>query len=527
MTGRVPRAPKPDPAVALPDGAVVRLGAHTRETDRGAVLVGGVPTRVTRLKPAAAGIIRNRAVTVTDRTSRTLAAHLVESGHADPDPDTLPEPDLTEVTVVIPAYGRSQQLGRLLRSVRDDLGDVRIIVVDDGSDQDDARAIASAAARVGAEVVTLPRNRGPAEARNAGLRMVETRFVLFCDIDVVLLPGSVGRLLRHFIDPALALAAPRVVGLPADDRTVTGREPRPFRRDSRARGVETETRRSWVLRYEAARSSLDHGPDPSLVRPYSPLAWVSSTCVLARTGALRGKDGAGFGSDMRVAEDVDLVWRLVAQGWRVRYEPRAQVAHEHRGTVRAWLGRKFVYGTGAADLARRHPGLAAPAVLAPWTAGVLAVVSAQRRWSLPVAVVITAGAIVRIATRLPRAEPSPCDRGRRYALAAELAGKGVASTLAQGSALAVRHWWPAFAVAAVFSRRARRIVAVSAVADAAVEYVRLRPRLDPVRFFVARRLDDLAYGAGVWWSALRARSPAALLPVVGSGSGRAGRSSAG
>jgi len=45
-----------------------------------------------------------------------------------------------------------------------------------------------------------------------------------------------------------------------------------------------------------------------------------------------------------------------------------------------------------------------------------------------------------------------------------------------------------------------------------IEYARTKPRLDPVRFALARRLDDASYGAGVWWSAIRARSPKALLP---------------
>jgi hypothetical protein len=60
----------------------------------------------------------------------------------------------------------------------------------------------------------------------------------------------------------------------------------------------------------------------------------------------------------------------------------------------------------------------------------------------------------------------------------------------------------------------RRAALVAALADAAIEYVRLRPRLDPVRFTLARRLDDIAYGAGVWWSSLRGRSAAALRPRV-------------
>ena len=55
---------------------------------------------------------------------------------------------------------------------------------------------------------------------------------------------------------------------------------------------------------------------------------------------------------------------------------------------------------------------------------------------------------------------------------------------------------------------------VAAIADTVWEYARLRPRLDPVRFALARRLDDLAYGAGVWWASLRGRSVRALLPAI-------------
>ncbi|WP_197517516.1 mycofactocin biosynthesis glycosyltransferase MftF [Microbacterium karelineae] len=465
---------------ALPDGAVVRLARRTRVIDGGAALIGGAPPRVSRLAPAARRLIRDRAISVTGRAGRALAARLVEAGQADPDPATLPEGDPRDVTVVVPAFGRSRQLGRLLDSVRDDLGDTRIIVVDDGSAPADAARIARAACARDAELVVLPENRGPADARNAGLALVRTSFVLFVDTDVVLRRGSVRLLLRHFADPRLAVAAPRVVGLEG---------PRP----------------SWVLRYETDRSSLDHGGDPSLVRPHSPTAWVSTTCVLARVAALAD----GFGTGMRVAEDVDLVWRLVERGWRVRYEPRAAVEHEHRASVRRWLARKFVYGTGAGALAHRHGPLAAPAVLAPWAVGVLLALGAQRSWSLPVAAAIAAVAAGRIAHRI---------RGVRHPgrVAARLTAEGTSAALSQGSALVVRHWWPAFAVAGLFSRRARRLIVVSAIADAAVEYARLRPRLDPLRFLVARRLDDLAYGAGVWWGALRDRSPRALAPYVSS-----------
>ena len=59
----------------LPDGFVVRLNRHTRVVDDGAALVGGSPTRISRLKLLARRSMRGRTVTVTDAASRALADH--------------------------------------------------------------------------------------------------------------------------------------------------------------------------------------------------------------------------------------------------------------------------------------------------------------------------------------------------------------------------------------------------------------------------------------------------------------------
>ena len=149
-------------------------------------------------------------------------------------------------------------------------------------------------------------------------------------------PGWLAPLLARLADPAVGLVAPRIVALPP----VTG----------------------WLGRYEAVRSSLDLGPDPALIVPRSRVAYVPSAALLVRRAAV----GAGFDEGMHVAEDVDLVLRLHAAGWRLRYEPAARVAHDHRTTLRAWWLRKAFYGTGAAPLALRHRGAVPPMVLSPW-----------------------------------------------------------------------------------------------------------------------------------------------------------------
>lgn len=464
-----------------PDGTVVRLNRETRVEGGGEVLVGGIPLRVARVKPAAARLIVDREVVVRDATSRALAAHLLRSGMGDVVAASLPAVDLALLTVVVPVYERATPLDRLLRSLPPGLGGV--IVVDDASPR--PAPIAAVTARRGAELVVLPENAGPAAARNAGLARVRTPFVAFVDSDVTVEPDAFDTMLRHLAGPTVALVAPRVEGMP---------EPHP----------------TWITRYENTRSSLDLGRDRATVRPRSRVSWVSSTCLVGRVAAL----GDGFDERLRAAEDVDLVWRLVAAGHRVEYEPAAVVHHEHRARLGDWLRRKFFYGTGAHDLAERHGADVAPVVLAPWAVLLLVVLGMQRRWSLPVAGFVGGVVAARIASRIP-------DVPGRNLLGARLAANGALAALGQGSALLVRHWWPLAAVGALGSRRMRRALAVAALADAAVEYVRLRPTLDPVRFLVARRLDDLAYGAGVWWGAIRGRSAASLTPAIVAGSGDA------
>jgi hypothetical protein len=88
----------------------------------------------------------------------------------------------------------------------------------------------------------------------------------------------------------------------------------------------------------------------------------------------------------------------------------------------------------------------------------------------------------------------------------------MSANLAQLMHLLLRHWWPVAAVGAVFSHRLRRAVIVAATADTLIEQRRLAPDLDALRFAVAIRLDDAAYGAGLWSGAIRRRSLRALVP---------------
>ncbi|MGY1750128.1 mycofactocin biosynthesis glycosyltransferase MftF [Modestobacter sp. SYSU DS0511] len=464
------------PEEPLPTGLVVRLDPAVQRREDGAVLVGGSPLRQLRLAPAARAVLDGDRLTVTDRRSAALAGRLVDTGLAHPEVGPAPTDD---VTVVVPVKDRTDGLTRLLAALRADPGTAGcpVVVVDDGSA--DPAAVAAAAA--GARLVRHEQARGPAAARNAGLRVAATPLVAFVDSDCVPEPGWLGHLAGHLgADPRLALAAPRITALP----------------------VQAE---GWVARYEALSSALDMGERTALVHPRSAVPYVPSAALLARRSAL----GDGFDESMQVAEDVDLVWRLIGAGWRVRYEPAARVAHEHRVDPRDFLTRRAFYGSGAALLAQRHGPLVAPVVLSPWSGAAWALALTGRPAGVLAATAVLAEASRRLAGRVavPGGRPP-------YRWAAGLVLRGTAGAGRMLARSVTRHHWPLALAAALASRRARALVLAVLAGDAVAAWWPHRAEVDLGAFAAGRRLEDLAYGAGLWAGAWRARDATALLPVA-------------
>ncbi|MGP2440087.1 mycofactocin biosynthesis glycosyltransferase MftF [Streptomyces sp. JW3] len=465
----------------LPDGFRIRVRSdvnwHHLPSPDERLLIGGSPLRATRLTRRAAKYLDGNALTVRDRTSAELARRLLDGNLADPEPGAAI--DRADLTVIVPVRDRPEQLRRCLEA----LTDLDVIVVDDASH--DRSAVHSVVRHQGARLLVLPDNLGPAGARNAGLLEVTTPYVAFVDSDVVVDAATLLGLAGHFADPALALAGPLV------------------------RGVTRTARPRWFERYDAAASSLTLGSRGCSVQVGAAVGWLPSACLVARTVALRGPGGiGGFAADMRVGEDVDVVWRLVEAGWRVRYDPAFQAQHDVRPTMTGWLGRKVLYGSGGAPLAERHGEAVAVARLSPLFAAAAAGILLRRKWSLPLAAAATGWAARTVRQSLP-------DMDTRGTVAAGLAAKGLGWAVWQESALLLRHWWPATALGCLASRSIRRATATALIVDVIVAGTVDRPlgqpRLGPVATFAGRRLDCLAYGAGLWAGAVKGRSARCLM----------------
>ncbi|MGK2854182.1 MAG: hypothetical protein ACSLE3_08785, partial [Microbacteriaceae bacterium] len=84
-----------------------------------------------------------------------------------------------------------------------------------------------------------------------------------------------------------------------------------------------------------------------------------------------------------------------------------------------------------------------------------------------------------------------------------------------------RHYWPLALLAAVLFRRCRQVVVAAAVLDGLADWVNRRnsntgdnQRVGLLSYLVLKRLDDIAYGLGLWTGVVRERHIGALKPQI-------------
>jgi mycofactocin system glycosyltransferase len=457
-------------ATPLPAGLRVTLDAGTRRVADG-VWSGGSPARIVRLTEAGRAVWRRLLSGPIDSPAAgTLARRLTDAGLAHPRPPSVPAGS-ADVTVVIPARDRVALLERCLAALDTPYP---VIVVDDGSR--DGAAVARVAAAHGATVVRRPVSGGPSDARNTGLNHASTELVAFLDSDCVPPTDWIDRLAGHFADLMLAAVAPRVTAMSGD-------------------GI--------ALRYARAAGSLDLGGQPARVAPATRVSYVPTAALIARRSALHAvarPDGV-FDPAMPVGEDVDLVWRLHAGGWRIRYDPTVRVGHHEPESWPGLLARRLRYGTSAAPLSLRHPDNIPPLVVDAWPALAVAAGLARR----PVAAAAAFAVSVLTTKRMLRVHDLPT------------AGVAwVKATAAAKSFIGVGRYATQYAapvlLALLLARRSRPVAATLLLGPPLAAWATRRPPIDPVRFAALAIADDIAYGAGVWAGCVRHRTTAPLRP---------------
>jgi glycosyltransferase involved in cell wall biosynthesis len=118
--------------------------------------------------------------------------------------------------VVVPAYNEAADIAATCRALLDLRPEPdEIVFVDDASTDDTADTIRRYLVRPNMRLIVQPANRGPAAARNTGIRASSSEIVVFVDADVLLPQNFLARLSGHYQQGADTVAVEAAV--PATD----------------------------------------------------------------------------------------------------------------------------------------------------------------------------------------------------------------------------------------------------------------------------------------------------------------------
>lgn len=245
---------------------------------------------------------------------------------------------LPSASVIIPTYNRLESLRRVLAAIDQQIvaetADIEVIAVDDGSTDGTTDWLLEQSA-LGRLCTLSGANAGPASARNRGAADASGEVLLFLGDDTVPEPGWLMAHLedhRLFGDPDRPLAVVGYTGFPTVHDS-------PFLRHINEFGAQF-----GYLLIE----------DPTRV----PFNFFYTSNVSITRSAFRQL--GGFREDFPAAawEDIELAFRAVQTGVRIRYQPRARTVHHHRIQPRTFCRRQRTAGRSAAIFAGLHPELA-------------------------------------------------------------------------------------------------------------------------------------------------------------------------
>jgi GT2 family glycosyltransferase len=239
---------------------------------------------------------------------------------APPEPAQAP----SAASVVIPNWNGRDLLARYLPSVITALAKNpanEVIVVDNGSTDGSAAYVRAEFPHV--KLVALDRNLGFGGGSNAGFREANNDIVVLLNNDMRVEPDFLGHLLEGFADPAVFAVSCQI-----------------FFKDPERIREETGLTQGW---WQDGALRVRHRADPAVTGLFPCFYGGGGSCAFDRR---KFHELGGF--DELFApfyfEDTDLGYMAWKRGWKVLYQARSVVHHEHRGTIGRAFGDDFIQG---------------------------------------------------------------------------------------------------------------------------------------------------------------------------------------
>jgi N-acetylglucosaminyl-diphospho-decaprenol L-rhamnosyltransferase len=224
------------------------------------------------------------------------------------------------IAAIVVTYNSADVLSECLRSLAE-TKDVELtaVVVADNASKDGSLAIAKAAHDLPVVALDMGRNAGYAAAINAGIAALDTErldAVMVLNPDCSVRPDTLVLLWDALRRPGFGIAAPRLVNPDGSLQPTLRRMPALRRAVAEA-----------VLGKLAGRAGLSElvTGEPEHAQP-GPAAWATGAALLISVEAIR-QIGPWDESFLLYSEETEFILRAADLGWRLWYEPAAEVEH--------------------------------------------------------------------------------------------------------------------------------------------------------------------------------------------------------
>ncbi len=229
---------------------------------------------------------------------------------------------MKRISVIIASYNSAAWLAGCLAALEDQTlprEGFEVIVVDDGS-TDDTRLVCQ---RAGVRYI-FQENRGPAAARNHGVREAAGEVVAFTDADCLPEPDWLRELTAPFASPEI----------------------------SAAKGVYRSRQRELVARLV----QLEYEAKYERLKRFEYIDFIDTYSAAYRREVFLAHGGFDERYTTPSVEDQELSFRLHEAGCKMVFRPQAVVYHRHPATLGGYWRKKYKNGYWKAFLIRAHPG---------------------------------------------------------------------------------------------------------------------------------------------------------------------------
>jgi len=258
-----------------------------------------------------------------------------------------------KVSVVIPTKDRPDRLAKLLDSVKS-AGDYfdELIVVDSSAEYSNRLKVKQLVHRYGEKYIYEPKI-GLSFARNTGIAESSGDIIVFADDDFVVRKGWIENLIRHYKDPYVMCCTGRMLPLRHDKVSQLYEKVLSFDRGTKQRIFTRKDISILNLLKTVTKIGKIRLEDKT------PVPWAVGYGYCSFRKSVFDKVGVfdtslGRGTPNLGGEDVDIFYRILKKGYKIVYEPKAVIYHDHRHTYEGILKDAYASGVSVKALVKKY-----------------------------------------------------------------------------------------------------------------------------------------------------------------------------